>query len=142
MVNALAEEGYEPDIIVILNPTSPLRWSRDIDQAAHNFLHSQADTLLSVFSRRICLWERQEGGIYRANYDFEHKGRTQDLPEKFEENGAIYMVSRKFLLDKKEFLGGRVVFCKMPEERSIDIDTPLDFVCAEAILNASVIVKS
>lgn len=136
------KEGYRPDIIVLLNPTSPLRGSQDIDRAAHDFIQGGAETLISVYPCYLCLWRRISGGGYVANYDVEHKPRTQDMPIQLRENGAIYMASRKFLLENHNLLGKHVVLSRMAETASIDIDTVLDFIIAEAILNASVTDKS
>lgn len=135
------KEDYRPEAIILLNPTSPLRNSQHIDQALHKFLHGVADTLLSVFPSVVCLWEKRAYGTYRANYDFKNKARRQDMTPQLQENGAIYIARRKFLLENHRFIGGRLVFSQMTEECSVDIDTALDFVIAEAIINASGIVK-
>jgi N-acylneuraminate cytidylyltransferase len=63
--------------------------------------------------------------------------RSQDLPQFFRINGALYVCKTDFFLDKRTFLPATNGYAyRMPAERSIDIDTMADFKYAEAILTS------
>jgi len=136
VVNKLAEDGYEPDFIVLLNPTSPLREIEDVTKAIYCFICGGNDSMISVFmTDYVCLWTHNDDGTFSANYDFENKTRRQEMPKHYQENGAIYIFKRGLLLKKHHFLGGNIAMFPMPASRSIDIDSELDFIMAEAVMN-------
>lgn len=129
-------EGYKPYGVVLLNPTSPLRTTKHIDKALHTFLHGGSDTLFTVYGCHMCLWKIDKQDRVVASYDFIHKPRSQDMPQEYCENGAVYCVTRDYLLKNHRFLGGIMKWSIMPRANSIDIDNLLDFTIAEALLKA------
>jgi len=132
-VNSL--EGYKPDIIALLNPTSPLRDSIDITMAIQHFTYGHYDSLLTVYPTGfVHLWELGDGQ-FTANYDYMHKTRRQEMPEHYRENGAVYLVKRELLMRSHHYIGGNLAVFSMDASHSIDIDSELDFIIAEALLN-------
>ena len=129
-------EGYKPDAIVLLNPTSPLRKTEHIDKAVHTFIHAGCQTLFTVYSCHMCLWKYDEMGKYAASYDFIHKARRQDSTQEYAENGAVYIMRTDWLQKEHHLIGGRMKWSVMPRANSIDIDNLLDFTIAEALLKA------
>lgn len=126
-------QGSEPDIISLLQPTSPLRDCTDIQRAYKILLQCEADSLLSVTERREFCW-RLEGDTAIPHWDISHRPRRQDLVPDFVENGAIYF-TRSFIYRRyQNRLGGKIAWYQMPVERSVDIDEPFDLRLAEALL--------
>ncbi|MBW2554728.1 MAG: acylneuraminate cytidylyltransferase family protein [Deltaproteobacteria bacterium] len=127
------------DIIVCLQPTSPLRSAEDIDQAVTLCLSSGADSVVSLCQVECHpYWMKKvvAGNVYPLmEIDDEKYSRRQDLPPVYQLNGAIYVTRRKVLLEEKRLLGKHTLPYIMPRERSIDIDTPIDFKIAELILS-------
>jgi len=129
------------DYIVLLQPTSPLRTSKHINEAIELLLEKKADAIVSVCENEHSpLWSNTlpkddslEGFIRE-----EVKGkRSQDLPKYFQLNGAIYICDAKRLLEEKSFfLKDNIFAYKMQREDSIDIDEELDFKLAELLLNS------
>jgi len=131
------ENQHAPiDRFCLLQPTSPLRTAADIDGAFQIFKEKSADSVLSVtpFEHPV-QWavEMQDNGIIRPR-ERGKNGRRQDMVEYYRPNGAIYMLRTDFFKDSTGYFGPSSYGYIMPPERSIDIDTKLDFIVAEAVL--------
>lgn len=135
----LIEEEY--DIVVILQPTSPLRTADDIDKALEVFLKSGVSGVISVCEcEHSPLWSNTlpKNGSLENFLDSKVLGkRSQDLPKYYRLNGAIYAFSiGEYLENRGAFYDQRAFGFVMPTLRSIDIDNELDFKLAEVILNS------
>ncbi|RDV03141.1 cytidylyltransferase domain-containing protein [Undibacter mobilis] len=141
VVNELAAEGYRPDAVLTLQPTSPLRLSRHIDEAAAQFAADpQADSLVScidvphVFHPRSVM-RRDENDYMTPFLDAVQPTRRQDKEPVFARNGAAIYITRTDKLRDYVF-GGKLLGFMMDAEASIDIDTLDDFDAAERILQS------
>lgn len=131
-----AEEGREPDAIMLLQPTSPFRSAGSIRRAAEAFAAAGAESLASVSPAATHPWScyfLDEGSrLRRAAADAPEVLRRQDLPPAYAPDGSIYITTPRFLRERKGFLGpGTVAFLTPPAE-SADIDTLEDWAKAEA----------
>lgn len=132
-----SSEGYIPEVIVTLQPTSPLRRAEHIDQAIALLQKTRADSMVSV-----CLTEHSPYWMKRLEEDRvfpfldgkKEYQRRQDLPPVYRINGAIYATRYEILMKENRILGEDTRALVMDRESSIDIDTPLDFKMAELIL--------
>lgn len=129
----------EFEYIVLLQPTSPLRTSKHIDEAIKLLEKKNADAIISVCeTEHSPLWtntlpidDNFQGFIKN---DIVNK-RGQDLPNYYRLNGAIYICKISKLLEEKTFfLRNNIYAYKMKQLNSIDIDTKLDFLIAQTIL--------
>lgn len=127
------KENYKPDLIVLLQPTSPLRKKGDIDKAIKQLIRTKADSLLSVKESDDFLWKKENKVFKPVNYDFKNRPRRQDMNQ-YLENGSIYITKRNILMNKNCRLGGEVTCYVMDEEDSFEIDTKLDFYLTEKII--------
>ncbi|MGB9927145.1 MAG: cytidylyltransferase domain-containing protein [Methanosarcina sp.] len=126
-------------IIVLLQPTSPLRTFEDIDNAIKLFLNKKCESVISV-----CEYGHSPYWAYKVEEEYLKpvfgntylKMRRQDLPKCYMPNGAIYISTVDFLKDFKNFSHLKTYPYLMPFIRSIDIDSDIDFIFAEAILNS------
>ncbi len=144
-VSYLAEkEGYLADIIVCLQPTSPLRSAGDIDQAVTLCMNTGADSVVSLCKvEHHPYWMKKvvEGRVYPLmEVDDEEYPRRQDLSPAYQLNGAIYVTRRKVLMEEERVLGEHTLAYTMPQERSLDIDTPIDLKLAELIMKEEAII--
>lgn len=138
-------EGYEPDLVVNLYPTSPFRKAATIDRAIELIArHPEADSLRSVrrCSEHPCKMWRRQGKLYLKPLLPPKKKGSQTLsyhllPEVFIQNASIYITRPRTLFRHGSTLGRRVLCFEMSERESIDINTPLDFHFAEVLLKGS-----
>ncbi|KAF5431160.1 N-acylneuraminate cytidylyltransferase [Candidatus Methanophagaceae archaeon] len=130
------QEGYKPDIVVLLQPTSPFRTSEHIDEALDIFLNDDCDSLLSVCPSSAFVWKMGAAGAYPINYDFKNRPRRQDKEHEYQENGAIYITTYNSLMENHNRLGGKIGLYIMPEVYSVEIDTEFDFYLCEQIINS------
>lgn len=119
--------GY--GITVILQPTSPLRITADIDRAIELMVQQDAPSCVSVVEpAKSPFWSyRIDGHRLRPLFDAQYsRMRRQALPPAYALNGAVYVASTPWLLAHGNCLGDDTVAYVMPAERSIDIDTAFD----------------
>lgn len=140
LTNVLAQleaaEGSKPEIVVVLQPTSPLRRAADIDAAVSLLEQTQADSVISLCAaeHHPALMKRLEGGrVIPFLQDAPEYARRQDLPPVYRPNGAIYVI-RRHVLDENHIFGRDTRALLMDAESSVDIDSPLDLKVAALIL--------
>jgi CMP-N,N'-diacetyllegionaminic acid synthase len=134
-LSALSDMGRpEPDLVIFLQCTSPVRRPGDIDGAVQALLDKRADTVLSVSPNRHFLWIETGGATRPINYDFNHRPRRQDMSPQYMENGSIYVFRPQSLIDSGNRLSGKVALYHMDDEAAVDIDSLLDIELAELIL--------
>ncbi len=135
-------ENYIPDIVVLLQPTSPLRTADDIDGAVEQFVNSRKDCLVSVHEMIEHPYECV-GNIDKDDWQYlvkqdKKKTRRQDYKDKFYYiNGALYLVDIGFLQKGKTFIQDlNTSFYIMPHDRGIDIDEYSDLKKAEFLMKS------
>ncbi len=125
------------DMVTLLQPTSPLRDGEDIQNAYRLFIEKDADVVISVNEEEHSpLLSNTLDDTLSLNgfIDLNKIGRRQDMEPYYRVNGAIYML-KPFVLDNIINLYGEKSYAYiMLQEKSVDIDSMLDFRVAEAIL--------
>lgn len=132
------KEGYCPDYIMLLQPTSPFRTVEDIRQVIKLAKDRHAVAVVSVSDAKqhpyLCKRILDDGTMAEfISTDIEYL-RRQSFPATYIENGAIYLNKRKSLLQDQVFLPEGTIAYIMPDERSLDIDTAWDWYMASLIL--------
>lgn len=131
-----SDEGYTPDFIVLLQPTSPFRTAEDIDGTIEILLRRKADSAVAVCETEPRIFMQDAGNVLRLISDqkFLKSTNRQELGHVFREGGSMVYVNRvKTLLATGNFLGGRLVGYEVPRWRSVDLDEPQDFVVGELL---------
>jgi len=132
--------GY--DLIMLLQPTSPLRTSADIDAALESMLSQRAPSCVSVtVPDKSPFWMYTVTGQGRMQplIDSDHNSqRRQDLPPIHVLNGAIYIAERDWVVRQGGFVSTETIAYVMPKGRSQDIDDAIDFMVAEQLLSRDV----
>lgn len=138
----IAKRAY--DYIVYLQPSSPLRDYSDIDNAILLMQKKNADAVISVSETdHSPLWcntlPPDLSMVSFLSEDAKLK-RSQDLATYYRLNGAIYICkTAKILEEKTFFLKSNVFAYIMKPEKSIDIDTMLDFMLCETLLSHNMV---
>ena len=134
--NVLNEGGSNPDIIVFLQCTSPLRRENDIDNAIKLLFDKNYDSVFSITKNRHFIW-REDGDHLTALFDYKNRPRRQDRNPEYIENGSIFVFRRAIFEKEKNRICGKRGIYPMPYEYSFEIDTPFDFWLCEQIINRS-----
>ena len=128
-------EGYEPDIVVFLQCTSPLTLPEDINGAVQALLDENADSALAVTPFHYFLWRRDEDGdAVGINHDKRVRPLRQQRELQFLETGALYVMRTDGFQKAKHRFFGKTAMYVMPPERCLEIDEPVDFIIAETLL--------
>lgn len=129
------KDNYHPDIIVLLQPTTPLRIVPDINNAVELFLNNDCESVVSVCKANPywCLTFKDKYLEPVHGWDYFYK-RRQDLPNSYSLNGAIYITLTENLDKYNSFFNKKTISYIMPIERSVDIDNEVDFKLAEFFL--------
>ena len=130
------ERDYKPyDLIVLLQPTSPIRTGRDIDNVISLFADADVDSVISVYQ----VEDAHPSHMYTMAADNElvplpfgtEISRRQELSPVYHRNGAIYAARRSLVMDNGTLMGGRRIAYVMPREHSINIDSEYDLRLAD-----------
>lgn len=140
------QDGYDPDYVLLLQPTSPFRTSKDIDNAINLAETSGCDSVVGVcegsvhLSKTSFVTSDQTLMPYAESTEGSTYIRRQDLAPTFSENGAIYLQRTHSLRFPPVNAPNAGSLCSkfakaliMPKERSLDIDDMFDFHLAEIL---------
>ena len=134
----LESDGEEPDYLLLLQPTTPLRTAEDIESAIEIVHQTGARNVVSVTHCDphpwLALRVLESGALEMAYADPRGDLRRQAMPEMWVLNGAIYLNASESLRKERTFFPSGSLPYKMPAERSVDIDTPMHFSLAEHLL--------
>jgi CMP-N,N'-diacetyllegionaminic acid synthase len=135
-------DGVTFDWVFTLQPTSPFRAEEDLRGAVELASRGDCDSVVGmteaalhpVFAKRIL-----PDGLVAPFVLEEPEGlRRQDVdPPAYQRNGALYLTRREVLVAGGSLYGPRSRAWLMPPERSLDIDTPLDWQLAEVLAAGS-----
>lgn len=136
-VQTLEQKGERYDVLLLLQPTQPLRCSTDVDGAIEAFFEQGCEALASVseVTDHPILVRTVEEGRLKNLLACSSTCRRQDMPAYYRINGCIY-INRIDLLDQSTSFNDNPVPYVMPKAHSIDIDTDLDFKMAELLLKS------
>ncbi len=123
------------DYTVVLQVTSPLRSTEDINSCIEECYHADAPACVSVVEA-----DNHPHWMFSLNATQQLTplvcgnitSRRQDLPKVYALNGAIYIAKTSWLKQTKSFVTEESIAFVMPQERSLDIDSELDFLVLEA----------
>nr|ELR5257563.1 acylneuraminate cytidylyltransferase family protein [Providencia rettgeri] len=134
----LEKYGKGIDIVILLQPTSPLRTSEHIDEALELFIKKDAFSIVSVTT---C----EHSPLWANTLPFDHNlknfisndalKRSQDLSQFYRLNGAIYIFNVKKLLEHKKIIYTPESYAYIMEQiHSVDIDKEIDFLYADFLV--------
>ena len=133
-------ESYEPDIVVVLQPTNPLRTSSLIDKTITQLKNSKADTTVTVQKIRqhpfSSFWKKGEF-LKPFKDNFQNFSLRQSHPLLYHNTGDVYAFWNKTVKKYNSFYGKKIKPVILSNDFShIDIDTPFDAFVCEAIMKS------
>lgn len=143
-VQWLEAAGDRPDLVVLLQPTVPIRRGGLVDECVLRLLESDADSLLTAYPLHF-VWWRENGYEYDGDTgkptspawrcQCPRRPRRQDMIARelmWHEDGSVFVTRTDLLLSTGKRLGGRMEVYET--ERSVDIDDERDLLIADALL--------
>ena len=143
LIHALDTIDDDFDYLVLLQATSPLRTSSDIDACLESCLESGAPTLISVSEAgKSPYWMYSLDADGRMQPLLEGRySRRQDLPAAYAVNGAVYVAEIGWFRRNTTFVSAETRAYVMPAERSVDVDSEIDILIVQAILSSGTLKK-
>lgn len=134
------KEGKKVDVMICLQPTSPLRRADDIDDAVKYFIAQEADSLFSASKLDdACIWAKEAGVLKSVTYDYLNRGHRQDREPLYLENGSIYVFRPDIVKEYENRLGGKMAIYEMPSWTSVEIDQYDDISLCEFYMRKNIL---
>lgn len=133
LCHAVENSGSDYDYVVLLQPTSPLRVSTDIDEAIQRCIGKNVTSVVSVAEASkspYWMYQMQSGGELTPFVENAASNRQQ-LPQAYALNGAVYVLEVAALLGNRKIIDAQTLGYVMPAERSYDIDSETDFLVCD-----------
>jgi N-acylneuraminate cytidylyltransferase len=128
-------EDLRPNVLVLVQCTSPLLTSSDVDGAVETFFEKDADVVFSATDFHGFLWRPEpDGSVSGINHNPAERKRRQDRETQFKETGGVYVMDRERFEKAEHRFFGKVIPYEVPQERSMEIDRPVDLMIAEELL--------
>jgi CMP-N,N'-diacetyllegionaminic acid synthase len=138
-LTTLAHDGYQPDAVLLLQPTSPLRQPRHIQEALRLLGSNDAVCSVIPLPRDLCphyvMKITADGYLDYFMSDGVRYTRRQDVPLAYRREGTIFLTTRSVLLEQRSFYGQRCVPLLLDPREVCNIDAPEDWAEAERILH-------
>ena len=124
------------DVVVTLQPTSPLLKVATLDNAIEYFIKGNFDTVISVINKPHLSWGEKENKIVPL---YKERKNRQELPPQYFETGA-FLIAKSDAIKINTRIGENVSVFEVPEEESIDIDDKNDWLLTENIMKRKKII--
>lgn len=138
-IRYLEERGEKVDIIVDLDPTAPFRTVQDIERCIEELQKPATDSVVTVCEAHHnpyfnMLEQNHDGYLELSKKPLSPVTCRQDAPNTYQMNSGAFVAWRDTIMNKGTYFTGRMRGVVMPQERSLMIDTPLEFEIAEMML--------
>ena len=131
VLQAEQQNGYEYDIVITLQPTSPTLMNTTLDQAIEEFIHNSYDTSIAAVEDSHLGWRATDRGPVPL---YEQRVNRQWLPITYRETGA-FVISKRRVVTMKSRFGNKIAIFPISREEAVDIDEEVDWVFAKTLLN-------
>ena len=121
-------------IIILIQATSPLLESKDLEKGIDKFFKGEYDSLLSIVRQKRFIWKEVGKEVKPVNYNPLKRPMRQEFKGFLAENGAFYITKRQNLLKSHCRLSGKIGAYEMPEETYFELDEPSDWIIIENLL--------
>lgn len=137
MLEFLSKKSFnDNDTFLLVQATSPLTQTKDLDGAIEQYKKGNSDSLLSCVRTKRFFWKDAGQSL---NYDYKNRPRRQDFDGFLMENGAFYISTVGQVKKSKNRLSGNIAIYEMDEYTAIEIDEEDDWNIAERLMYKYVI---
>jgi N-acylneuraminate cytidylyltransferase len=131
------KQRKDVNIVVLIQPTSPMILPEDIDNGIEKFIKEKYDSLFSGSKTNdVLLWNSK---IRPINYDYKKRGTRQSRKNfTLHENGAFFIFTRRMFFKNKCRFGGKIGYSEMPYWRSFQVDDREDLANIKKLIFAKI----
>lgn len=127
--------GVDVELVIGMQPTSPIRASADLDVAVAQMRSDALDSLLTVAEvEDFFTWRVGVDGPESINYDYRSRQRRQQIEKRYLENGSFYIFKPAIIRTLDNRLGGKIGMHVMERYKMFQIDNPEDILLCESIM--------
>ncbi len=126
----------DEDLFLLVQATSPLMQTKDVDGSISQFKVKNCDSLLTCVRTKRFFWNDKNIPI---NYDYKNRPRRQDFAGLLMENGALYMSTVGEIKDCQNRLSGNISVYEMDECTAVELDEDDDWVIAESLMYKNIL---
>ena len=143
IVHALSILGSNQEMIIMLEPTAPLRKADDLDNCVRMFRNERWDSCFSgALLQDFLLWKKDKNGdLTSLNYDYKNQGPRQMREPDYVENGAIFIFKPEIMLKNKNRFGGNIGLFPNNFWQSFEIDDTEDWDFVELIFREYLLIS-
>lgn len=137
-LGVIEAQGVAVELVVGLQPTSPIREPADLEGALRLFRDEGLDSLFTCTPiRDFFVWRLEgDGSPVPVTYDYRHRLPRQALQTSYLENGSFYIFRPTLLRTTRNRLGGRIGLYVMQKYKMFQIDTTDDLILCEVIMRS------
>lgn len=130
------EKERDFDLVVFLQPTSPLRHPGDLEDSINKFYEEGLDSLFtSCLMEDFFYWKKSGSNFLSVNYDYKNRKRRQEIEETFLENGSFYIFKKSGFILSRNRLFGKIGTFVMESYKKYEVDKKEDLELVEFYLN-------
>jgi CMP-N,N'-diacetyllegionaminic acid synthase len=133
LVHAIEELGADPEFVVTLEPTSPLRTPELVDACIRLARDRNADTVITVTETRS-IYGTLDGEVFHPLREGQARRRQLRSPV-YAECSSVYVTRASHLRETRSVVGPQIYALIVPEEQALDVNTPHDLAVADALLS-------
>lgn len=140
-LESIENKAGKVDMIIAPQVTSPLREPADIESGLREFQEGKWDSMFSCsVAEDLFFWEKKsDGTLGSINYDYKNRGRRQEIPKQYIENGSFYIFKPEILRQYNNRLGGKIGMTQMEFWKMFEIDSMEDIRMCEALMKTFIL---
>lgn len=127
----------DPDVVVMMQCTSPFTTAADVEGTVTLVTSGAADCAFTAAPTHVFLWKQGADGALAVNHDAAVRPRRQDREQEFVETGAVYAMRTEGFRAARHRFFGRIALHEVAPERALEIDEPADLAVAGALVAAT-----
>tara|TARA_B100000242_G_scaffold290601_1_gene262303 strand:- start:68 stop:736 length:669 start_codon:yes stop_codon:yes gene_type:complete len=128
------KKNYVIDVVVGIQPTSPIRGNNDFDKAIKLYNKKKFDSLFSSTKiQDVNIWKYKKNNLV-ANYNFKKRKRRQDIVNNYLENGSFYIFNVKKFKKSNNRLFGKIGTYEMDKKYSFQLDDYVDLKIIKSLI--------
>lgn len=134
-IREIEKQGEKIDLVVALQPTSPIRESSDIEKGIKKFIEKKYDSMFSATDLGdFMIWKKTSNNMSSMNYNFRKRPRRQDFGKQYLENGSFYIFKPDVIKKFNNRFGKKIGIILLDFWKSFEINEPKDVEFCEVVM--------